>query len=104
MSWYQQVVGIYGPEQAVLYVNPVEGPLWMADEMSVPNKLTANRDDLAKTLQSQSDAQNEQQLGALQNAKSRTTTPENCGRMIHILTIFTVFHVEQYQNKKTQSK
>ncbi len=65
LQYYQALASILGPESAIVTVNPVELPIWMASKLGVDMRLLPTREGLSETLQSQSEMAQIEQMNAM---------------------------------------
>lgn len=61
IRWFQVMQGTLGPEQAILYLNPLEMPLWSAQKMGVDMKVLNSKEQMADLLAQQSEQMQEQE-------------------------------------------
>lgn len=50
LQYVQALQGIIGPEKAQLYINPVEAPFWMSDQLGIPAEVMSSRAKVEEAL------------------------------------------------------
>lgn len=65
MQYFQALAAILGPESAIITVNPIELPFWMAGKMGVNMTLLPTKEGLSQTLAAQSEMAQEQQMNEM---------------------------------------
>jgi len=65
-QWYQLLQGIYGPEAAITYLNPVEQPYWMANKMGVDMTILNDKKSMEEMLKEQSELAQEKEMMLMQ--------------------------------------
>ena len=65
LQYFQALQGIFGPEGAIVYVNPVELPIWMAERLNIDPRILNKKEELEATFKSQSEMQQLTQMQSL---------------------------------------
>ena len=75
-NWYQLMQGIYGPEQAPMYLNPVKQPAWMAQKLGVELSILNSEEEMEKMLAGQSEMKQEAELAMVEASNEGQPLPQ----------------------------
>ena len=65
LQYFQSLQGIFGPEGAIVYLNPVEMPHWMAEKLNIDPHVLNSRENLEEKFNSDSEKMQMQQMQSL---------------------------------------